>query len=407
MRVLVLSQHYWPESFRINEVVESLRRTGCSVTVLTGQPNYPGGKVFAGYRAGSLGSERHPTGYTIHRVPLAPRGNGTAFRLGANYVSFLICATLLGPWALRHESFDVIFVYGTSPILQAIPAILLKRIKRAALVTWVQDLWPQSLEVTGFVRNRRVLDAVAQVVSWIYRRNDLLLVQSRAFIPTVQAMSGGTTVEYHPNPAELSVSMPTRSEEAPALVLEEGFNVVFAGNLGTVQALDTLLSAAERLRTYGDIRLVLIGSGSRSGWCHREVARRGLHNVLLPGRFEPTDMPAILAQASALLVSLVRSPTMSQTVPSKIQAYLAAGRPVVASMDGEGAEIVRLAGAGIACPAEDVDALAEAILALRNMTPEARLRLGESGHRYFQQHFDPAVLAARLMERLKKLISPR
>ena len=405
MKVLVLSQHYWPESFRITEVVECLRRAGCSVTVLTGQPNYPGGEVFDGYRAGSLGSERHPTGYTIHRVPLSPRGNGTALRLVVNYVSFLLSATLLGPWALRHESFDVIFVYGTSPILQAIPAILLKRIKRAALVTWVQDLWPQSLEVTGFVRNRRLLDAVAQVVSWIYRRNDLLLVQSRAFVPTVQAMSGSTTVEYHPNPSELSLSIPVRSDEVPALVLEDGFNVVFAGNLGTVQALDTLLSAAERLRAYRDIRLVLIGSGSRSEWCHQEVVRRGLQNVRLPGRFEPADMPAILAQASALLVSLVHSPIMSQTVPSKIQAYLATGRPVVASMDGEGAEIVKLAGAGIACPAEDVEALAEAILSLRNMSPEARLKMGESGHRYFQQHFDPEVLAARLVERLKKLIS--
>jgi Glycosyl transferase 4-like domain len=162
MKVLVLSQHYWPESFRITEVVESLRRAGCSVTVLTGQPNYPGGEVFAGYRAGSLGSERHPTGYTIHRVPLSPRGNGSALRLVVNYVSFLLSAALLGPWALRHESFDVIFVYGTSPILQAIPAILLKRIKRAALVTWVQDLWPQSLEVTGFVRSRRLLDLPLQ-----------------------------------------------------------------------------------------------------------------------------------------------------------------------------------------------------------------------------------------------------
>lgn len=397
MKILVLSQYFSPESFRINEVVHSLRLEACDVTVLTGQPNYPHGKVFDGYRAASFGAKQHEDGYSIYRVPLVPRGRGGGLRLIINYLSFVINASLLGPWLLRRQHFDVIFVYAPSPIVQAIPAVWLAFLKRAKLVTWVQDLWPQSLEATGFVRNRRVLDMVAVLVRWIYRHCDLLLVQSQAFVRPVQSMADKTPVKYHPNPGELAFTQ-TQSLAPPALVLEQGFNVVFAGNLGTVQALGTLLDAAELLRPNADVRMVLVGSGSRSEWLQQEVARRQLGNVQLPGRFVSEAMPGILAQASALLVSLVCSPIMGQTVPSKLQAYLAAGRPIIASLDGEGARVVEESGAGLACRAEDAAALAQAILKLQAM-PEVELnRMGESGKRYYQQHFEPTMLAKRLMQ---------
>lgn len=403
MKVLILSQHFWPETFRINEVAESLIAAGCEVTVLTGQPNYPEGRVFDGYRAASLAVETHPSGYRIHRVPLCPRGTGGAKRLVANYLSFLAAASVLGPWSLRGRSFEVVFVYGTSPILQAIAGIVLKRVKRAKLVTWVQDLWPQSLEVTGFIRNPRLLGAVATVVRWIYRRNDLLLVQSHAFEPPVRAMAGRTPVEYHPNPGELAFSAPAAGGP-PTLTLPEGFNVVFAGNFGTVQALDTIVEAAALLaEREPDIRLVMVGSGGRGPWLEAEIARRGLGNVLLAGRFPPQAMPGILDQAAAVLVSLNRGEILSQTVPSKVQAYLAAGRPVIASLDGEGARVVEEAGAGIAVPAEDAAALAEGILRIHAMAPEARRALGESGRRYYEQHFAPEALAARLAARFRQL----
>ena len=406
MRILVLSQYYWPESFRINEVVESLRRVGCHITVLTGQPNYPQGEVFAGYRAAGFGAQQHEVGYSIYRVPLVPRGRGGACGLVANYLSFVFSASVLGPWLLRKQRFDVVFVYAPSPIIQAIPAVWLAFIKRAKLVTWVQDLWPQSLEATGFVRNRRVLDMVAVLVRWIYRRNDLLLVQSQAFIPPVEAMAGKTPVLYHPNPGELAFSQ-TQPLGVPALLLEPGFNVVFAGNLGTVQALGTVLDAAELLLPHADVRMVLVGSGSRSEWLQQEVLRRQLDNVQLAGRFAPEAMPGILAQASALLVSLARSPIMGQTVPSKVQAYLAAGKPIIASLDGEGARLVEEAGAGLACPAEDAAALAQAVLRLRAIPSDELRRMGESGLIYYKQNFDPAVLAAKLVQHFSQVLAGR
>lgn len=405
MKVLVVSQHYWPESFRINEVVESLQEAGCDVTVLSGQPNYPRGEVFPGYRAMSWGVERHAAGYDIYRVPLVPRGPGGALRLVGNYLSFVVNAATFGAWQLRRQRYDVIFVYAVSPILQAIPAIILRTTCRAALVTWVQDLWPQSLEVTGFVRNRKALALVERVVRWIYRRNDLLLAQSEAFVPTVRALSGGTEVVYHPNPGERAMgSVPAGP---PALVLGPGFNVVFAGNLGTVQALETVLDAADQLRRDSAIHFTLVGDGSRLKWLEGEIGRRGLHNVSLPGRFAPDEMPQILAQADALLVSLVRSPIMEQTVPSKVQAYLAAGRPLIASMDGEGARVVQESGAGVACPAEDAAALVAAITALKSASPDARRAMGDAGRAYYGRHFEPAALAHQLVARFQAAVRHR
>lgn len=406
MRVLVLTQYYWPEAFRINEVVESLREAGCSVTVLTGQPNYPDGKVFPGYSAWGCGRQDHTQGYPIYRVPIIPRGAGTAWRLALNYLSFVASATVQGARLLRGQHFDIIFVYGISPILQGIAGIALKRPKHAALVIWVQDLWPQSLETAGFITNPRLLGWVGTVVRWIYRRSDLLLVQSRAFVPAVQAMAGSTPVAYHPNPGEAAFGRAQFSNQ-PRLLLQPGFNVVFAGNLGSVQALGTVLEAARLLLPYEDVRVVLIGGGSRRDWLTREVTRLKLRNVQLAGRFAAEDMPGLLSQASALLVSLVRSPIMSQTIPSKVQAYLAAARPIIAALDGEGARVVTEAGAGIACPAEDAPALAQAVLNLRAMSPEAQQRLGAAGRSYYQRHFEPSMLAQRLMQLFREVAIKR
>ena len=402
MRILIVSQYFWPESFRINEVAQSLRDAGCEVIVLTGQPNYPDGVVRAGYSMLSVRTDQY-RGLAVHRVPLIPRGRGSGIRLALNYMSFVVFASVFGPWHLRGKPIDVVLVHGISPILQAIPGIWLARLKRARVVTWVQDLWPESLRVTGFVRSQRVLAAVSHVVRWIYRRNDLLLVQSRAFVEPVGRLAGCTPVEYHPNPGELAFS-DTQEVGLPALTLSPGFNVVFAGNLGTVQSLGTILDAAELLSDLPDVRFVLVGSGSRDEWLAAEVSRRHLANVQPAGRFPPDAMPGILSQASALLVTLVRDPIMAQTIPSKVQAYLAAGKPILAALDGEGATVVREAGAGIACDAENSSGLADAVRSLRGMSEVERLQMGAAGRSYYQRHFEPGALARTLAARLERLV---
>jgi glycosyltransferase involved in cell wall biosynthesis len=246
-------------------------------------------------------------------------------------------------------------------------------------------------------------------VRWIYRRSDLVLVQSLALLDPVRAMAGNTAVAYHPNPGERPLfHAPADADEEqtnvrppPVWRASPGFNIVFAGNLGTVQALDTVLEAAQILGTEAGIRWVIVGSGTRSQWLQEQVRSRGLTQVELTGRFPPDQMPGIFAQADALLVSLVHAPAMSLTVPSKVQAYLAAGRPVLASLDGEGARVVQESGAGLVSAAEDAKGLASTALRLARMSDHERRAMGEAGRSYYEQHFAPDLLADALLQHFK------
>jgi glycosyltransferase involved in cell wall biosynthesis len=397
MRVLIVSQCFWPENFCINDVATGLRDAGCDVTILTGQPNYPGGDVFQGYAASGLGVERW-SALEINRVPIVCRGRGGALRIALNYLSFISSATVFGSYLLRRKQFDVIFVYGTSPILQAIPAILLAQTKCAATVLWVQDLWPESLVVTGFVRNAWLLSAVRAVVRWIYSRCDLILVQSEAFVDKVAAMAGTVPVVVHTNPGDAAHHKP----DAIVSSLTHPFNIVFAGNLGTVQALDTILAAATLLADLNDVGFVFAGDGARAGRLAAEIERLGLaERCTMLGRLPANMMPGLFSQAAALLVTLARDPAMASTVPSKLQSYFAAGRPIIAALDGEGARLVLAAGAGVACPAEDAEALASAVRSLHALSVAERDLLGAAGRKYYAEHFAPEVLTPRLISSFK------
>lgn len=402
VRILIVSQYFWPEGFRINEVVRTLLERGMQVDVLTGKPNYPEGEIFEGYRAWGAQVESWG-GATVFRVPLFPRGARGGLRLVLNYLSFVAMGTFLGPWLLRKRSYDVVFVYGLSPILLAIPAIFLSWLKRKKLVLWVQDLWPESLAATGYVRNPRVLATVGRVVRWIYGRTDLLLVQSRAFQAPVAVMAPGKSVLYYPNSVDASFSEPPATgvvlPQVPAM--ESRFPVVFAGNVGAGQAVDVIVEAAELLKKYPEIQLVVFGQGSRWDWMREQVQARGLTNLHLPGRFSISTMPGLMQKASALLVTLANEPIFALTVPNKVQAYLAAGRPILACLNGEGARIVEEAGAGFGVPAEDADALAAAVLRLYRLSPDQRAEMGANGRRYYKAHFDHDTLVDELMVHLR------
>lgn len=404
MKVLVVSQYFWPEGFRINDVVRSLVEKGVEVDVLTGKPNYPEGAIFKGYRAGGCQVESW-AGAAVYRVPMFPRGSRSAWRLALNYLSFVVSGLIFGPWLLRNRQYDVVFVYGLSPILLAIPAIFLAWIKRRKLIVWVQDLWPESLSATGYVRNARVLRAVEWVVRWIYRHTDLLLVQSRAFEAPVAALAQGKPVAYYPNSVDATFAEPPSPDVAlpdvPAL--DEGFAVVFAGNVGAGQAVEVIVEAADLLKEFAQIRFVVFGQGSRWDWMREQVQVRGLTNLHLPGRFPVNTMPGLMQKAGALLVTLADEPIFAMTVPNKVQAYMAAGRPILACLNGEGARLVAEAQAGLSVPAQDAKALAAAVLQLYQMPDEDRATLGANGRRYFKAHFDHDKLVDELMVHLRAM----
>jgi glycosyltransferase involved in cell wall biosynthesis len=402
MKVLIVSQYFWPENFHINDVAKTLGKKGHHVEVLTGKPNYPRGVIFDGYKSFGFQSETH-SGNVIHRIPILARRHN-AFRLALNYLSFVISGLFFSSWLLRRKNFNVIFVYCTSPIFQAIPAIFLGWTKGIPVVLWIQDLWPESLSGTGYIKNKAILKLVEYIVRFIYRNADLLLVQSQAFIEPVTRLASNTPVKYYPNSVDQIFSKPATTSLPNMDGLTSGFSVMFSGNIGSAQAVDVIIETASLLQEYTDIHFVVLGDGSRRDWMLQEVINRDLSNFHMPGSFPLEVMPGFMQKASAMLVTLASNEPFSTTIPSKIQAYMAAGRPILASLNGEGARLVVEAEAGLAVPAEDSKALAASVLTLYKMPLIERERLGNNGSNYYKENFNHEKLLVELINSFKKIV---
>ena len=405
MRILVVSQYFWPENFRVNDLVKEWVQRGHQVTVLTGIPNYPAGKVFDAYRDQPSAFASFE-GAEVVRVPMLPRDSG-GLRLMLNYLSFVVGGGVVGPWRLRRKPADVIFVFEPSPVTVGLPAVWLGKIKKAPVVFWALDLWPETLAAIGVVRSPRVLGWVGHLVRYIYNRCTLVLGQSRGFLGSIaRYCDDKAKIRYFPSWAE-DVFMDDSVKPAPEVPeWADGFTVVFAGNIGEAQDMPAVLDAAERLKDNASIRWVIVGDGRKSDWLQAEVARRGLDKqVLLPGRFPVERMPSFYAHADALLVSLKRDPVFSMTIPGKVQSYLMAGIPLLGMLDGEGAAVIRDAQAGLTCEAGDGAGLAQAVLALATMPTAERQQMGLNGREYAQREFGRAQLMDRLDALLAEAVS--
>ncbi|NNM78590.1 glycosyltransferase family 4 protein [Sphingomonas sp. ID1715] len=398
MRILIVSQYFWPENFRINDLVEELAGRGHDVTVLTGQPNYPEGHLFPNFRADPKAFRRFGD-VPVIRVPIVPRGSSSV-RLVLNYLSFAISASVVGVWKLRRQSFDAIFVFQTSPVTAALPAVLLRRLKRAPMLMWILDLWPDTLSAIGVVKSPRLLALVGALVRFIYQRCDRILVQSRAFEPKVAALAGHSdTIRYFPGWAEgVFASGGSSPQPAPELApYANDFKVLFAGNIGEAQDFPAILDAAERLRDRPGLRWIVVGDGRAAPQVRAEIARRRLEEkVILLGRHPLERMPSFFASADALLVTLRKEPIWSMTIPGKVQSYLAAGKPLLAMLDGEGGRVITEAQAGLVAPAGDGGALATNVEQLMAADGGIRSQMGRNGLRYGRREFDRESLVDSL-----------
>ncbi len=410
MNILIVSQYFWPESFRVNDLAVGLMERGHQVSVLTGMPNYPSGRFFPGYGGFSPISDSFQ-GISIYRAPLVPRGQGQGWMLAANYLSFALSASFVGAWRCRGP-FDAIFVYEPSPITVGIPALLVKALTGAPVLFWVQDLWPESLSAAGATESRLILRMVEYLVRLIYRGCDKVLVQSEAFRYSIERFGvKRENIMYFPNSAESFYQPLSLGPEAPEHIqMPKGFRVVFGGNVGKAQSFETILDAAELLKDSQDIHWIILGDGRMFSWVHDEVRKRGLDKTVhLLGTFAPEVMPRYFALADVLLVTLRKQPIFALTIPSKVQSYLACGKPIIAALEGEGARVVREAGAGLTPSPEDPKALADAILAMYHMPEESRRAMGLRGRGYFETHFERGLLLERLekwMNELKGTTAP-
>jgi colanic acid biosynthesis glycosyl transferase WcaI len=288
-----------------------------------------------------------------------------------------------------------------------LPAVLLGRLKRCPVVFWALDLWPETLAAVGVVKHPGALMMVGRLVRFIYNRCTLVLGQSRSFLPSIaRHCDDPGKVRYFPSWAEDVFQDPTAAP-APEIPPAPGtFNVLFAGNVGDAQDFPAILDAAERLKHRRDIRWLIVGDGRRSAWVADQVRTRGLHDqVLQLGRFPVERMPSFYAHADALLVTLKKDPTFSMTIPGKVQSYLAAGRPILGMLDGEGADVISRAEAGLVCQAGDGAALADTLARFAALPVDERQRMGARGQAYARAEFDRQALMSRLHALLEEACS--
>lgn len=405
MNILIVTQYFWPENFRINDIVQGLLERGHQVTVLTGIPNYPDGTYFKGYGLLSQ-SRQNYFGARVIRVPLIPRGNGGGMRLALNYLSFAIFSSMLAPFLCRGK-IDLIFVFEPSPITVGLPALVLKKLRSIPIMFWVQDLWPESLSAAGAVRSEKIISLVTSLVCMIYKGCDKILVTSRAYLGKIERLGvSSDKLCYFPQSAEeLYQPLVMESNVPENGLMPAGFRVMFAGNIGAAQDFATILDAAEILKGFHDIHWIIVGDGRMRRWVEAEVDARGLSDTFhLIGRYPIESMPRFFSLADVMLVTLKREPIFALTIPAKVQSYLACGKPIIAALDGEGGRLIEESKAGLSCTAEDPNALAEVVLKMYMMPKSDLEDMGKQGREFYLENFERNMLIDRLQSWMQELL---
>lgn len=404
LNILIITQYFYPENFRINEVSTELKERNHNVTVLTGLPNYPSGKFFKNY--GFFGPYKEIIGgVDIIRVPLWPRGKGGTYNLMINYFSFVISSSILILLRISIKP-DVIFVFGVSPITVVIPAILVKIRYRIPIIVWLLDLWPESIEAAGIKLPKFILKIITMLVKWIYGNCCRVLVQSQGFVPSLIKLGvDKTRISYLPNWIE-------RHYEAKSQNLNiktrdtSSFRIVYAGNIGLAQDFPSIINAAKLLNS-SDLQVswIIAGDGRHAAWVKDEVLRRGLADrFVFLGQLSPDSMSGLFESADALLVSLRSDPIFALTIPGKIQSYLTAGKPVLGMIDGEAARILKESGCGFVAPSSDYQQLAKLVTEISLMSEDQLKEIGMRAQNYARREFSRKLLFDKLELWLKESV---
>lgn len=388
MNILVICQYYWPEPFRITDICEALVERGHEVTVVTGTPNYPMGEIYPGYENGKKCDEVIH-GVTVHRCEISPRKTGTVNRL-KNYFSFPIASKRYVKTLV--DDFDVVFVNQLSPVMMAEAGIWYKKHHGKKMVLYCLDLWPESLCIGGVRRNSIIYRVFKKISKSIYRTADEILVTSRSFQPYLSKMFGiaEEKIHYLPQYAE------SQFLELPSKPQGDIFELLFAGNIGTAQSVDTILDAAELLQDE-KVRFHIVGDGIELERLKKRAAN--LKNVIFYGRKPLEDMPQYYAMADAMLVTLTDDPVISLTLPGKVQTYMAAGKPIIGAINGETALVLNEAQGGYCGSACNGAVMADHISQL--LSSSNVLQIGKKNREYYLRMFSKAHFLDQLLSHLQ------
>jgi len=391
MKILVVSQYFYPEEFKVNEMVEEFVKLGHEVTVLSGKPNYPKGEFFKGYKFFGVQHEDYK-GAKVIRVPLIKRGKGGAIRLAMNYFSFVFFGQL---YVRMHKiEADKIICYEPSPITMAYPAILARRKTKAPFSFWVQDLWPESVAAASNLKNPFIFKMLDKMVRDIYKNCDHIFVQSPGFIDSiVEKGVDKNIISVAYNWAEDTYIHIIPNKEKYLDIIPKGFVVMFAGNVGESQDLDNIIKAAELTKDYPDIKWVIVGDGRKKADAEKQVKGKNMDDrFLFLGRYHVEEMPHFFVHADAMLVSLKDEYIFSLTIPAKTQSYMCCGKPIVTMVSGEANKIIKEANCGFTANSGNYKTLAENVVKMYKSDKNKLNEMGENGKKYYYEHFAKQIV---------------
>ncbi len=390
-KILVVTQHYWPENFRINDITDYLVEHNCDIDVLCGIPNYPKGKFFEGYSYLKNKHQNH-NGINVNRVFELPRGNNSNLSIFLNYISFPLASLFHIPKLLTLK-YDKIFLFQTSPVMMAIAGIIVGRIKKTETTMYVLDLWPENLFSVLNVKSTILRKLAARVSLWHYNHVNKLIVLSEKMKSLLIAATN--------LPEEKIIVIPQVCEKIYEKDIQdktlssrfkENFNIVFTGNISPAQSFETIVDAAKKLKISGikDINWIIVGDGMYRGWLEDRVKKAGLSDCFYFEGMKPiTDIPKYTTVADMLIGCLVKSDLLEATIPAKVMSYIAAGRPIVLAMDGEVQDLInKKIKCGYAGPTNDVDKLVNNIKKVRSMSKIDRAKMGKRAKNYHFKHFE-------------------
>ena len=407
MNILIITQWYPPEPMTIfGELAETLHGLGHEVTVLTGFPNWPTGRIYPGYRQ-KLWDKQELNGVRIIRVALFPDHSRSAFRRALNFISFGVATTVLAPFICPRS--DVIHLIQP-PVTAGVAALLLSALWRVPFTIEIQDMWPENLKATGMIEQKAVLALVGRLAQLIYSRASAVRVISQGFRTNLlQKGVSASKICVISNWVDTEHYRPVKPDRELAKILsfEGRFTVMYAGTIGLAQGLEVVLEAAALLRDLPPIQFVLVGDGVEFERLQTLITERQLVNVRLLGRRPAEDMPALYAIADVLLVHLRNDPLYRVTIPHKVFAYLASGKPVLAAMDGDVAELIEPIGCGLTCPPSDPEALATTVRTFFGMSGQARAEMGAKGRSAVCDSYNRVRLVTRIAELLDDVIACR
>ena len=389
-KILLLTQWFDPEpTFKGLVFARELVQSGFDVEVVTGFPNYPGGIIYDGYKIKLLQKEIID-GVNVARVPLYPNHDSSALRRIFNYVSFAFTSLIYCLFFAKKA--DVIYAYHP-PLTVGVVAIVIRFFRRIPVVYDIQDMWPDTLQSTGMINNKKTLKVIGKVAKWVYNKVDRIVVLSPGFKNLlVERSVPESKIDVIPNWCdEESMSEPTLIEAIP-FIKDKRFKIIFAGNMGRAQSLDTVLKAAEILQEQGaSILFAMVGGGVEVERLKSVYIKKGLKNIEFYPPVPMGQVGAYLSSADALLVHLKNDPLFEITIPSKTQAYMSVGRPILMGVKGDAADIIRKADAGIVFEPENARSLAEAILEISQKDKDSLTGLGDNAKKYYLKHLSLKV----------------